>query len=139
MGTAHAPAGEVPLLFAAVWARVTARRAQDLTKFEENGTLLLLGWTFDRAGQTDSARSYLARYADSSGANRILIDQQFLTPGLYRLGGWRRGWGCEARRGVLRAVRGSLEERGSGAAAARGRGAEATGRGGQGEGVIYGY
>jgi tetratricopeptide (TPR) repeat protein len=49
-------------------------------------TPLLLGLAFDRAGQADSARTYLARYADMAGSGRVMIDQYFLAPALYRLG-----------------------------------------------------
>ncbi|MEO8227699.1 MAG: tetratricopeptide repeat protein, partial [Gemmatimonadota bacterium] len=47
-------------------------------------TLVFLGLAFDRAGQADSARAYLTRYVDSSGA--LGMDQFYLAPAMFRLG-----------------------------------------------------
>ncbi len=45
-----------------------------------------VGQTFDRAGQADSARTYLTRYVEMTGSGRTLVDRYWLAPTLYRLG-----------------------------------------------------
>jgi eukaryotic-like serine/threonine-protein kinase len=49
-------------------------------------TPLLLGLAFDAAGQADSARAYLAQFADRPGSRRDFTDPWFLAPALVRLG-----------------------------------------------------
>jgi len=49
-------------------------------------TPLFVGQTFDRAGQADSARTYLTRYVEMTGTGRTLTDRYWLAPTLYRLG-----------------------------------------------------
>ena len=47
-------------------------------------TLAFLGLAFDRAGQADSARTYLTQYVESSGG--LGMDQFYLAPAMFRLG-----------------------------------------------------
>ncbi|HET6681532.1 MAG TPA: hypothetical protein VFG84_10065, partial [Gemmatimonadaceae bacterium] len=49
-------------------------------------TSLFLGLAFDRAGRTDSARTYLTKYADLTGMSRLTFDPKYLGPVLFRLG-----------------------------------------------------
>ena len=49
-------------------------------------TQLFLGLAFDRGGHADSARVYLARYANETGTDRVVVDRFFLPPALFRLG-----------------------------------------------------
>jgi tetratricopeptide (TPR) repeat protein/tRNA A-37 threonylcarbamoyl transferase component Bud32 len=49
-------------------------------------TPLLVGLAFDRGGALDSARTYLARYADATGSGRNFVDRYYLAPALHRLG-----------------------------------------------------
>jgi tetratricopeptide (TPR) repeat protein len=47
---------------------------------------LFLGFTFDAAGQPDSARKYLTEYVEMPGTGRTFVDRYYLAPSLYRLG-----------------------------------------------------
>jgi tetratricopeptide (TPR) repeat protein/tRNA A-37 threonylcarbamoyl transferase component Bud32 len=47
---------------------------------------LFIGLAFDRAGQADSARKYLTRYAGMPGTDRPFVDSYYLAPTLFRLG-----------------------------------------------------
>jgi tetratricopeptide (TPR) repeat protein/tRNA A-37 threonylcarbamoyl transferase component Bud32 len=49
-------------------------------------TPLFVGLAFDRADRSDSARTYLSRYADRTGTGRMSVDPWYLGPVLYRLG-----------------------------------------------------
>jgi tetratricopeptide (TPR) repeat protein len=49
-------------------------------------TPLFIGLAFDRADRADSARVYLARYADMAGTTRVYLDRFYLAPALFRLG-----------------------------------------------------
>ena len=49
-------------------------------------TPFFLGTVFDRAGQADSARTYLTRYVEMTGTGRTLLDRYWLAPTLFRLG-----------------------------------------------------
>jgi hypothetical protein len=49
-------------------------------------TPFFVGQTFDRAGQADSARTYLTRYVEMTGSGRLLVDRYWLGPTLFRLG-----------------------------------------------------
>ncbi|MBA2627656.1 MAG: protein kinase, partial [Gemmatimonadales bacterium] len=60
-------------------------------------TLLFLGLAFDRAGQADSARTYLARYVASPGG--LGVDQLYLAPAMFRLGELYRDAGDTKRAG----------------------------------------
>jgi tRNA A-37 threonylcarbamoyl transferase component Bud32/tetratricopeptide (TPR) repeat protein len=49
-------------------------------------TPLFLGLAFDRAGNADSARTYLAQYVEMSGTGHVFADRFYLAPALFRLG-----------------------------------------------------
>ncbi|HET7111588.1 MAG TPA: tetratricopeptide repeat protein, partial [Gemmatimonadales bacterium] len=57
---------------------------------------LLVGLSFDRGGQADSARKYLTQYAEMAGTGHFQADPFYMAPTLFRLGQLYQGAGDRA-------------------------------------------